>query len=123
MPVGLVVGGVGAWFAVAARRAFDPPTDLPTFVRRAILLPLDIAADAVVLARLLVSRRVLGSDPGSDDEVRLDDDDAVRAWAVLLTSAAPGSLAVEVEERDEAVVLRRHRLTRHDRATAELGHR
>lgn len=122
MPAGLVAGGVGAWFAVAARGAFDPPTALPAFVRRAFLLPLDVAADVVPLARGLLGGRVLRSEPGWTDEVLLDDDDAVRAWAVLLTSAAPGSLAMDVEERDGSAVLRRHLLTRNDRATAELGH-
>jgi hypothetical protein len=123
VPVGLAVGAVAACFAVAARRAFDPPTSVPAFVRRVVLLPVDVAADAVVLTRSLVTGRAFRSEVGSVDELDLPDDDAVRAWAVLLTSASPGSLAGDVEERDGRLVLRRHLLTRHDRATAELGHR
>lgn len=123
VPVGLVVGAVAAAFAVAARRAFDPPATLPAFVRRVVLLPVDVAVDAATLVRLLVTGRAFRSDPGSVDEVRLENDDAVRAWAVLLTSATPGSLAADVEEREGRPVLHRHRLTRHDRVTVEPGHR
>lgn len=123
MSVGLVVGGLTAWLAVLARRAFDPPTTVPGFVRRGVLLPRDVAADAVVLARLLVTGHAFRREPGRVDRLRLHDDEAVRAWAVLLTSAAPGTLAVDVEERGKRLVLHRHLLTGSSRATAELGHR
>jgi hypothetical protein len=72
---------------------------------------------------LLVTGRVLRADVGDLDDVLLpddDDDEATRAWAVLLASAAPGSLTVDVEERDGRSVLRRHRLTSRSRATAGL---
>jgi hypothetical protein len=86
-----------------------------------VLLPLDVAADAVSLTWLLVTGRAFGADCGTLDEIELTDDGAVQAWAVLLTSAAPGSLAADVEQRDGALVLRRHLLTRHHRTTAGLG--
>jgi multisubunit Na+/H+ antiporter MnhE subunit len=124
VPVGLVIGALAATAAVAARHAFDPPTTVPAFVRRVVALPLDVAADALSLGRLLVTGRAFRGDVGTVDEIDLvGDDDAVRAWAVLLTSAAPGSVAADVEERDGGLVLRRHRLTGHDRTTAALGHR
>ena len=123
VPGGLGGGAVAAGFAVVARRAFDPPTEVPAFVRRAVLLPIDVAADALSLTRSLVTGRAFGADPGSVDEIELPDEDAVRAWAVLLVSAAPGSLAADVEHRDDRLVLRRHLLTGHNRATAELGPR
>jgi multisubunit Na+/H+ antiporter MnhE subunit len=121
VPVGLVIGALAASLAVAARRAFAPPATVPGFVRRVVLLPVDVAADAVSLTRLLVTGRAFGADCGTLDEIELMDDAAVRVWAVLLTSAAPGSLAADVEERDGGLVLRRHLLTRHHRATAGLG--
>ncbi len=123
VPVGLVVGALAASLAVPARRAFDPPTTIPRFVRRLVLLPIDVAADAVSLTRLLVTGHAFRNDCGTLDEIVLEDDDAVRAWAVLLTSAAPGSLAADVEERAGGLVLRRHLLTRQGRVTAGLGHR
>lgn len=123
IPVGFTIGAVAASLAVAARRAFDPPLRVPAFVRRAVLLPIDVAADAVSLTRLLVTGSAFGAGCGTVDEVELVDDEAVRAWGVLLTSAAPGSLAADVDERDGRLVLRRHRITRHDRATAGVGHR
>lgn len=123
VPVGLVTGAVAASFAVAARRAFDPPVTIPAFVRRVVLLPVDLAADAAALARLLVTGRAFRSGHESVDEIDLEDDEAVRAWAVLLSSAAPGTLATDVEERDGRLVLRRHLMTRNGRTTAELGHR
>jgi hypothetical protein len=121
--VGLVSGALAAYVAIAARRAFDPPSTVPGFVHRSVLLPLDVSADALSLAWLLVTGRAFRSDCGARDEIEIEDDDAVRAWTVLLTSAAPGSLAVDVEERDGGLVLRRHLLTRHARATARVGHR
>ena len=114
---------MAAAVAVLARRAFEPPTRAPSFVRRAALLPLDVAGDAVTLTRLLVTGRAFRADCGTVDELALPDDGATRAWAVLLTSAAPGSLAAEVEERDDRLVLRRHLLTRHHRATVDLERR
>jgi multisubunit Na+/H+ antiporter MnhE subunit len=123
VPVGFVVGVLAAAVAVAARRAFRPTTKVPAFVRRAILLPVDVAADAVSLTRLLVTGRALRDGCGETDEVELPDDDATRAWAVLLSSATPGSVAVDVEERESGLVLRRHLLTRHHRATAAWGRR
>jgi multisubunit Na+/H+ antiporter MnhE subunit len=119
--VGLVIGAMAASLAFAARRAFDPPTRVPSFVRRGVLLPLDVAADAVSLTWLLVSGRAFRAGLGTEDEIALEDDDSVRAWAVLMTSAAPGSLAADVEERKSGLALRRHLLTHHDRATAGLG--
>jgi multisubunit Na+/H+ antiporter MnhE subunit len=117
VPVGIAVGAASALVGVAARRAFQPPTRVPAFVRRALLLPLDVAADTVTLTRLLLTGRAFAADAGEEDEVVLPDDDGTRVWAVLLTSAAPGSLALDVEERDDALVMRRHRLTSHHRAS------
>jgi Na+/glutamate symporter len=86
-----------------------------------VWLPVDIVSDAVVLTRLLVAGRALRDDIGALEHVRLPDDAvATRAWAVLLTSAAPGSLTLDVEQRAARPVLRRHRLTSHSRATAGL---
>ena len=93
---------------------------MPAFVRRAWLLPLDIASDGVSLTRLLVTGQAFDRGCGTVDAVALEDDEAVRAWAVLLTSAAPGSLAVDVEDRDGRLVLRRHLVTRHHRATSGM---
>jgi len=123
VPVGLLIGGLAALVAVAARRAFDPPTSVPPFVRRVVLLPLDLAADAVTLTWLLVTGRALRSTCGTRDEIELEDDPAVRAWAVLLTSASPGSLAADVEELDGRLVLRRHLVTGHQRAVEGLTSR
>jgi hypothetical protein len=123
VPVGLTIGASAATLAVAARRVFDPPTGIPGFVRRVVALPLDVAADAVDLTRLLVTGRAFAGDRATVDDIELPDDEAVRAWAVLLTSAAPGSLATDVEARDGDLVLRRHALTHHQRTTAGLGHR
>jgi hypothetical protein len=119
-PVAVVVGALAATSAVMARRAFQPVTTVPPFVRRAALLPLDLAADAVSMTRLLVTGRAFRAGCGTVDEMELPRDDATRAWAVLLTSAAPGSLATEVEERNDRLVLRRHVLTRHGRVVAGL---
>jgi|SRR3954447_18189900 len=116
IPVGAVVGAASALVAVAARRAFQPTTHVPAFVRRAVLLPLDVAADTVSLTRMLLTGEAFRSGAGEEDEVRLPDDDATRTWGVLLTSASPGSLATDVEERDGSLVLHRHRLTSHQRA-------
>jgi hypothetical protein len=109
--------------AVLARRAFQPATTVPSFVRRAALLPLDLTADAVTMTGLLVTGRAFRADCGTVDEMELRDDDATRAWAVLLTSATPGSFAAEVEESDGRLVLRRHLLTRHGRVVAGLASR
>jgi multisubunit Na+/H+ antiporter MnhE subunit len=116
VPVGLAVGAACALVGAAGRRAFKPPGRVPAFVRRALLLPVDVAGDAVTLTRLLVTGEAFTADVGKTDEVVLPDDDGVRAWAVLLVSAAPGSLAAEVEERDGSLVLHRHRITSHHRA-------
>jgi multisubunit Na+/H+ antiporter MnhE subunit len=116
IPVGAVVGAASALVAVAARRAFQPTTEVPAFVRRAVLLPLDVAADTLSLTRMLVNGEAFRAGAGEQDEVRLPDDDATRTWGVLLTSASPGSLAADVEERAGALVLHRHRLTSHQRA-------
>jgi multisubunit Na+/H+ antiporter MnhE subunit len=122
--VGVVIGGAAAILAVTARRAFEPPLSVPAFVRRSVLLPLDVAADAVGMTWLLVTGRAFRADCGTQDEIEIEDDDAaVRAWAVLLTSAAPGSLAADVEERRGRLVLRRHLVTHNDRATAGLAAR
>jgi hypothetical protein len=123
IPLALTIGGAAVVTGVLGRRAFDPAIRAPGFVRRAVWLPVDVVADAVVLIRLLVTGRVLRADVGDLDDVLLpddDDDEATRAWAVLLASAAPGSLTVDVEERDGRSVLRRHRLTSRSRATAGL---
>ena len=123
VPVGLVIGASAAILAVAARRAFDPPATVPSFIRRVVLVPVDVATDAAELTRLLVTGRALDPDCGWTDRIDLEDDQAVRAWAVLLSSASPGSLAVDVEEHEGRLVLRRHLVTRNHRTTAELGHR
>jgi hypothetical protein len=123
IPLALTIGGAAVVTGVLGRRAFEPAVRAPGFVRRAVWLPVDVVADAVVLIRLLVTGRVLRADVGDLDDVLLpddDDDEATRAWAVLLASAAPGSLTVDVEERDGRSVLRRHRLTSRSRATAGL---
>jgi multisubunit Na+/H+ antiporter MnhE subunit len=121
---GLLVGAGVSAVAVLARRAFDPALRAPSFVRRAVLLPVDVASDALALTWLLLSGRAFGADCGDLDRVDLPDDrEETRAWAVLLASAAPGSLTVDVEERDGHPVLCRHRLTGHSRATAALEHR
>jgi hypothetical protein len=122
----VVVGGLSGAVALLARRAFQPATRVPRFVRRLPLLPVDVVADAFALTRLLVSGRVLRADCGKVDDVDLPDDsdaDAIRAWAVLVTSAAPGSLAVDAVERDGRLVLRRHRLTSRGRSAADVGQR
>jgi multisubunit Na+/H+ antiporter MnhE subunit len=116
-PVGIAVGAACAVVGMAGRRAFRPTTRVPTFVRRALLLPVDVAADTVTLTRLLLTGEAFRADAGEEDEVVLPDDDATRVWAVLLTSASPGSLAADVEERDDSLVLRRHRLTDHHRVS------
>jgi multisubunit Na+/H+ antiporter MnhE subunit len=119
-PVGIAVGAACAVVGVAARRAFRPTTRVPEFVRRALLLPVDVAADTVTLTRLLLTGEAFRADAGEEDEVVLPDDDGIRVWAVLLTSASPGSLAADVEERDDdTLVLRRHRLTDHHRVADE----
>jgi multisubunit Na+/H+ antiporter MnhE subunit len=123
VPVGLLVGAAGACAGFAGRRAFRPPLHVPSWVRSAWLLPMDVLADAVTMTPLLLTGRALRADCGDIQEVPLPDDDATRAWAVLLTSAAPGSLATDVEERGDELVLQRHRLTDHDRATSRLGAR
>ena len=123
VPVGFLVGASAAALAVVARRAFEPPAGMPSFVRRAALLPADVSRDAVLMTRLLVTGRAFRAGCGSTDEVELPDDDAIRAWAVLMTSAAPGSLAVDVEERKGRLVLRRHLLTSSGLAAADLGQR
>ena len=123
VPVGLLIGGLAGLVAVAARRAFDPPTSVPSFVRRVVLLPIDLAADAVTLTWLLVTGRAFRATCGTRDEIVLEDDPAIRTWAVLLTSASPGSLAADVEERDGRLVLRRHLVTGHQRAVARLASR
>jgi multisubunit Na+/H+ antiporter MnhE subunit len=117
VPAGIAVGAASALVGVAARRAFRPPTRVPAFVRRALLLPVDVAGDTVTLTRLLLSGRAFAADAGEEDDVVLPVDDGTRVWAVLLTSASPGSLAADVEERDDVLVLRRHRLTSHHRAS------
>jgi multisubunit Na+/H+ antiporter MnhE subunit len=117
VPVAVSVGAVCALLGVATRRAFRPPTHVPSFVRRALLLPVDLAADTVTLTWMLVTGEAFRADVGEEEEVVLPDDDETRAWAVLLTSASPGSLAADVEERDDSLVLRRHRLTPHHRVT------
>lgn len=124
IPLALVIGGAAALTGLVGGRAFDPAVRAPGFVRWAAWLPVDVVADAIVLARLLLTGRALRG-PGSElDDVPLpDDDEATRAWAVLLTSAAPGSLCVDVEQSDGGTVLRRHRLTSHNRATAGLESR
>jgi hypothetical protein len=120
----VVVAAIAATAAVLARRAFDPALRIPSFVRRAVLLPVDVAVDAVRLAWLLVSGRAFRAGVGERDRVSLPDDGAeTRAWAVLLASAAPGSLAVDVEEHHGRAVLHRHRLTPRGRATAALEDR
>jgi len=115
--IGIAVGAACAVVGVVARRAFRPTTRVPAFVRRALLLPLDVAADTATLTRLLLTGEAFRADAGEEDEVVLPDDDGIRVWAVLLTSASPGSLAADVEERDDSLVLRRHRLTNHHRVS------
>ena len=117
VPVGLAIGAASAVVGVAARRAFRPPTRVPSFVRRAFLLPVDILADTVTLVRMVLTGEAFRADVGDEDEVVLPDDEESRAWAVLLTSASPGSLAADVEERDGSLVLRRHALTPHRRGS------
>lgn len=117
VPIGFLIGAVAAGAGVLARRAFRPPATLPRLVRRVVLLPLDVAGDVLSMTRLLVTGRALRV-RGDIDEVMLRDDDATRVWAVLLSSAAPGGLAVDVETRDGDLVLRRHRLTSHQRVSS-----
>jgi multisubunit Na+/H+ antiporter MnhE subunit len=123
VPVGIAVGAACAVVGAVGRRAFRPTTRVPAYVRRVLLLPVDVAADTVALTWLLLTGQAFRADAGEEDVVRLLDDDGTRVWAVLLTSASPGSLAADVEERDDALVLRRHRLTRHHRVTGgrDLG--
>jgi hypothetical protein len=117
IPAGLAIGAATALVGVASRRAFGPPTRVPSFVRRVLLLPVDLAGDVVTLTWLLVTGRAFRSGAGNEDEVVLPDDDSTRVWAVLLTSASPGSLAADVEERDGRLVLRRHQMTQHHRVS------
>jgi hypothetical protein len=124
VPLALGIGGVAAVAAVLGRRAFEPALRAPAFVRRAAWLPVDVVTDATVLTRLLLTGRALRSDCGVFDELPLpDNDEATRAWAVLLTSAAPGSLTVDVETREGRAMLRRHRMTPLSRASAGLAGR
>jgi multisubunit Na+/H+ antiporter MnhE subunit len=123
VPVGLVVAAAAAAAAVVGRRAFQPPVHVPSFVRSAVWLPLDLLADAVTMSRELVTGRAFRIGVGAVEEIDLPDDDATRAWAVLLVTAAPGSLAADVDERNGRLVLRRHRVTAHGRATAGLDGR
>jgi hypothetical protein len=121
IPLAVAVGGAAAVTGLLGQRAFDPAGRAPAFVRRAVWLPVDVVTDAVVLIRLLLTGRALGAGCGELDEVPLPDEaESTRAWAVLLTSASPGSLTVDVEPRNGRTVLRRHRLTSTSRATAEL---
>jgi hypothetical protein len=120
VPVGLGVAAVAAAAAVAGRRAFRPPGPVPRFARRGVLVPVDVVVDAPILTGLLITGRAFRRDCGRTDEIELPDDDATSAWAVLLTTASPGSLAQDVEKRGDGLVLRRHRMTSHHRATAEL---
>jgi hypothetical protein len=76
--------------------------------------------DAAALTRLLVTGRAFRPGAGDVQDVRLIDDLAHRAWAVILLSSSPGSLAAEVEETDDGLVLRQHRLGADGRATAGL---
>jgi hypothetical protein len=124
IPLALGIGGASAVVAVLGRRAFEPALRAPAFVRRAAWLPVDVVSDATVLVRLLVTGRAVRSDCGVFDDIPLpDEEEATRAWAVLLTSAAPGSLAVDVEAGDGPAVLRRHRMTSVGRASAGLEDR
>ena len=116
VPVGIAIGAVCAAVGMVTLRAFRPPTQVPSFVRRILLLPVDLAGDTVTLTRMVLTGEAFRAE-GEEDEVVLPDDDQTRAWAVLLTSAAPGSLAADVEERDDSLVLRRHRLTGHHHVT------
>ena len=122
IPLALWVGGAAAVLAVLGRSAFRPAVRAPAFVRGAAWLPVDLVTDATALTRSLLSGRALRSECGVFDEVPLpDDQEATRAWAVLLTSAAPGSLTVDVEEREDGgTVLRRHRMSAPGRASAGL---
>jgi Na+/H+ ion antiporter subunit len=121
IPRSLVIGGAAAVAGMLGRRAFDPAVRAPGFTRGAVWLPVDIVSDTVALTRLLLTGRALRDDAGETDVVLLpDDDEATRAWAVLLTSAAPGSLTVDVERSDGRPALRRHLLSPSGRATAGL---
>jgi hypothetical protein len=121
IPLALGIGGAAAVVAVLSRRAFKPALRAPGFVRRAAWLPVDVVSDAAVLVRLLVTGRAVRSDCGVFDEISLPDDrEETRAWAVLLTSAAPGSLTVDVETREGQATLRRHLMTSVGRASAGL---
>lgn len=124
LALALVIGGAAALTGLVGLRAFEPAVRAPGFVRRAVWLPVDVVLDAGGLTRLLLTGRALRRHVGEHDVVPLPDDDgATRAWAVLLTSAAPGSLCVDVEQRDDGPVLHRHRMTSHSRATAGLESR
>jgi hypothetical protein len=121
IPLALLIGGAAVVTGTLGYRAFQPAVRAPGFVRRAAWLPVDVVTDAVVLIRLLLTGRARHAGVGELDDLPLsDDDETTRAWAVLLTSAAPGSLTVDVRERDGRPVLRRHRLTAPGRATGGL---
>lgn len=121
LPIAAALATTGAAMAVLGRRAFSPATELPDFARRLVLLPVDVATDAARLTRLLVTGQAFLATCGRTGEGRLDDDrPAFRAWAVLLMSAAPGSLAVDSRTEDGHTVLLVHRLTPPGRVTADL---
>src|SRR3954454_4923149 len=71
IPVGAVVGAASALVAVAARRAFQPTTHVPAFVRRSVLLPLVSAAAAVSMPQVLLTGEAFRSAAGEEDEIRL----------------------------------------------------
>jgi len=118
--VGLAVGLASAVLAVAGARAFEPPSRVPGFVRSAVWLPVDVVGDAVILIRDLVTGAAFRTDAGAVRRVPLDDRVETRAWAVLLASAAPGSMAVEVEDEHAGLALRVHRMTPRGRALAGI---
>jgi hypothetical protein len=121
--MGALIAAAIAVVGVLSQRAFDVRVRPPAQARRLLLLPVDLGHDTVALVRLLLTGRVLRSDPGRTDHVALPQDSRLRAWTVLLVSASPGSLAVDLDhdgqDDGDHVTLRRHALTRPGRTAPD----
>jgi len=111
IPLGAAIAAAAAAVGVLGRRAFRPPGRFPAVAGRGARIPLEVVRDTWVLVRLLVSGRVFREEVGEFETVRLAEQDASgRAWSVLLASAAPASVAVDIEGSDHPR-LRVHRLS------------